>query len=475
MNSLRWRRHRGLVLMVVVGIVSVVAFFGDARLSAVTSSERSTIEPPSDTKKTNIKGAVALFDEGIVHKIEFTYDLAAYERMIQIYQAQGIKNFIEATVTIDGTAVASVGIRLKGNSTLGSLRRAGPTGVNPGGRGAGGGGPGGVILSAVEPESLPWLIKFDEFVIGQSYEGYEQLALRPASGAGLAEALALDLVGAAGEPTQRSMYTSLSVNGAAAVLRLVVEIPDSEFADDNFRADGVLYKALSTGRFTYLSDDPLAYANAFKQITNKKQQDLKPLIELMKWVSQSSDAEFAEHLDEHVDVESFARYVAIQDLLANFDDMSGPGSNYYLWYDLETSLFTVLSWDMNLAFGGLGRGGGGVVNVNPGGVPPPGAVNLPPPGAVFVGPGGAPGGPGGFGGRGGHAMKSKFVAEPAFAAVRDRARAKAKQAIYGAGAATSELARLKALVASSGLIDAGTLDSEAAALLSRIQQLATAP
>jgi spore coat protein CotH len=461
--------------MVVVGIVSLVAFFGDARLSAVTSSERSNIVAPFDTEKTNIKGAVALFDDGLVHEIEFTFDPAAYERMIQIYQAQGIKNFIEAKVTIDGTAVASVGIRLKGNSTLGSLRRAGPTGVNPGGRGAGGAGPGGVILSADEPESLPWLIKFDEFVKGQSYEGYEQLALRPASGAGLSEALALDLVGVTGEPTQRSIYTSLSVNGTAAVLRLVVEIPDSEFADDNFRSNGVLYKALSTGRFTYLSNDPLAYANAFKQITNKKKQDMEPLIELMKWVSQASDAEFAEHLDEHVDVESFATYVAIQDLLANFDDMSGPGSNYYLWYDLETSLFTVLSWDMNLAFGGLGRGGGGVVNVNPGGVVPPGAVNVPPPGAVIVGPGGGPGGPGGFGGRGGHALKSKFVAEPAFAALRDQARAKAKQAIYGSGAATTELARLKALVASSGLVDAGTLDSEAAALLSRIQQLATAP
>lgn len=446
--------------MVVVGIVSLVAFFGDARLSAVTSSERSNIVAPFDTQNTNIKGAVALFDDGLVHEIEFTFDPAAYERMIQIYQAQGIKNFIEAKVTIDGTAVASVGIRLKGNSTLGSLRRAGPTGVNPGGRGAGGAGPGGVILSADEPESLPWLIKFDEFVKGQSYEGYEQLALRPASGAGLSEALALDLVGVTGEPTQRSIYTSLSVNGTAAVLRLVVEIPDSEFADDNFRSNGVLYKALSTGRFTYLSDDPLAYANAFKQITNKKKQDMKPLIELMKWVSQASDAEFAAHLDEHVDVESFATYVAIQDLLANFDDMSGPGSNYYLWYDLETSLFTVLSWDMNLAFGGLGRGGGG---------PPP------PPGAVIVGPGGGPGGPGGFGGRGGHALKSKFVAEPAFAALRDQARAKAKQAIYGSGAATTELARLKALVASSGLVDVGTLDSEAAALLSRIQQFATAP
>jgi spore coat protein CotH len=467
-RSLRWRRHRGLVLALVVGLVGLVAFFGDARLSAVTSSERSTIVPPSDTRKINVEGAVPLFDDGLVHKIEFSYDPADYTRMIATYQSQGIKDFIEATVKIDGTTIQSVGIRLKGNSTLMSLRR-GPTSGNVGGRGGEGGGPLGVALSVDRPESLPWLISFDEFVEGQRYESFEQLALRPASGAGIAEALALDLVGVADEPTQRSMYTSLSVNGAAPVLRLVVEIPDSEYVDDNFTTDGVLYKALSTGRFTYLGDDPLSYANAFKQITNKKQQDLKPVIELLKWISQSSDAEFAAHLAEHVDIDSFATYVAIQDLLANGDDMSGPGSNYYLWYDLETSKFTVLSWDMNLAFGGLGRGGGGVVNVAPGG-----AGNVPPPGAVIIGPGGGPGGAGGFGGRGGNALKAKFVAEPAFAALRDQARATAKQAIYGSGAATTELTRLATLVASSGLMSAATIDSEAAALLSRIQ-LATSP
>jgi spore coat protein CotH len=453
--------------MLVVGIVSLIAFFGDARLSALTSSERSAIVVPDDTKKINIKGAVPLFDDRLVHEIEFTFDPADYTRMIATYQSQGIKDFIEATVRLDGTTIHSVGIRLKGNSTLGSLRRAGPTGGNAGRGGPGGGaGPGGVALSVDKPESMPWLISFDEFIDGQRYEGFEQLALRPASGAGLAEALALGLVGAAGEPTQRSTYASLTVNGGAAALRLVVEIPDSEYADDNFTGDGVLYKALSTGRFTYLGDDPLSYTNAFKQITNKKQQDLKPLIELLKWVSQASDEEFAADLADHVDIESFAAYVAIQDLLANGDDMAGPGSNYYLWYDLETAKFTVLSWDLNLAFGGLGRGGGNV-NVAPGGV-----GNVPPPGGVIVGPGG---GGGGFGGRGGNALKSKFVAAPAFAAVRERARVEVKQAIYRSGAATTEIARLKALVASSGLISASTIDNEASALLSRIEQLATAP
>ena len=116
----------------------------------------------------------------------------------------------------------------------------------------------------------------------------------------------------------------------------MVEDPDDEFADDNFDDDGVLYKALSTGQLHLSGRRPARLRDGFKQITHKKQQDLQPVIELIKWVNRPRDAEFAADLDDHVDVESFARYVALQNLLLNFDDMAGPGQNYYLWYDLET-------------------------------------------------------------------------------------------------------------------------------------------
>ena len=98
--------------MLVAGIVSLIAFFGDARLSALTSSERSAVAAPDDTKKININGAVPLFDDDRVHEIEFTFDPADYTRMIATYQSQGVKDFIEATVTLDGTTIQSVGIRL---------------------------------------------------------------------------------------------------------------------------------------------------------------------------------------------------------------------------------------------------------------------------------------------------------------------------------------------------------------------------
>src|SRR5690606_22203271 len=56
---------------------------------------------------------------------------------------------------------------------------------------------------------------------------------------------------------------------------------------------------------------------------------------------------------------SFATYLAMQDLLDNFDDINGPGNNAYLYWDTETEQFTVVPWDYNLAFGQRPMGGGG--------------------------------------------------------------------------------------------------------------------
>ncbi len=78
------------------------------------------------------------------------------------------------------------------------------------------------------------------------------------------EALSLDLIALTGEPIQRYTYSTFSVNDRPAVTRLLIEHPDEQFADE---LDGsVLYKALSTGSFTYKGDDPTDYVDDFKQI-----------------------------------------------------------------------------------------------------------------------------------------------------------------------------------------------------------------
>ena len=273
--------------------------------------------------------------------------------MLSTFREDGEKEYIRADITIDGTLIEDVGLRLKGNSTLQSLSN----------NSMGGGGGGGMTqLFEDNPEELPWLISFDEYEEGRAYQGMTEIALRPAaSGSEVAinEALALELTAESGQITQDYTFTSVTVNGSGSAARIVVDAPDTELADE--LGSGVLYKARAGGSLDYVGDDPTEYEDSFKQINAEGAYDLQPVMALMKFLNESTDEEFAEELDDYVDTESFAKYLATQEILSNNDAMDGPGNNYYLWYDTTEKQFTVLSWDLNLALFGRGGGMGGGV------------------------------------------------------------------------------------------------------------------
>ncbi|NME90256.1 spore coat protein CotH [Corynebacterium stationis] len=217
-------------------------------------------------------------------------------------------------------------------------------------------------LSEEDPEELPWLISFDEYEEGRAYQGMTEIALRPAasgSEVALNEALALELTAESGQITQDYTFTSVTVNGSESAARIVVDAPDTQWADE--LGSGVLYKARAGGSLDYVGDDPTDYEDSFKQINAEGAYDLQPVMTLMKFLNESTDEEFAEELDDYVDTESFAKYLATQEILSNTDAMDGPGNNYYLWYDTTEKQFTVLSWDLNLALSGMGGGMGGGV------------------------------------------------------------------------------------------------------------------
>ena len=255
--------------------------------------------------------------------------------MLSTFREDGEKEYIRADITIDGTLIEDVGLRLKGNSTLQSLSN----------NSMGGGGGGGMTqLFEDNPEELPGLMSFDEYEEGRAYQGMTEIALRPAtSGSEVAinEALALELTAESGQITQDYTITSVTVNGSESAARIVVDAPDTEWADE--LGSGVLYKARAGGSLDYVGDDPTEYEDSFRQINAEGAYDLQPVMTLMKFLNESTDEEFAEELDDYVDTESFAKYLATQEILSNNDAMDGPGNNYYLWYDTTEKQFTVLS------------------------------------------------------------------------------------------------------------------------------------
>jgi spore coat protein CotH len=57
------------------------------------------------------------------------------------------------------------------------------------------------------------------------------------------------------------------------------------------------------------------YSEYFTQKTRVNDYDLSLLIKLLKFVSQSSDEEFSEHINDYIDVKSVLTVLAIDDFV----------------------------------------------------------------------------------------------------------------------------------------------------------------
>ena len=308
---------------------------------------------------TSAAGAASeVWDGSSVHAVTIDVDEDDFATMLATYQDSGEKEWLTADVTIDGQTISDAGIRLKGNSSL---------------RG---------IDADADPAELPWLIDLDQFVDGQTLDGWEAFVVRSnTTETSLNEAVALTLLDEAGLASEDAVAITFSANDSDTTLRLMVQDLDNTWDDANFDSDGTLYKAESGGDYSYRGDDPESYEDVFD--IEAGTDDFEPLTDFLQWLDESSDEEFADELDEHLDVDAFATYLAFEDLIDNFDDIEGPGNNSFLRYDAETGLMTVVAWDHNLAFGatngggeGGGRGGGEIGGEigGPAGGPPDGGV-----------------------------------------------------------------------------------------------------
>lgn len=461
--------------------------------ASVVSINRVMAQSSTPTAVTTGDGTFLSADA--IHEIRVTFDQSEYDAMVQGYIDTADKAWIEATVSIDGAEYSKVGMRLKGNSSLMGLRSS-PGATTETGEGQTGeatpaaevrGGPGGGV-SADEPQELPWLVRLDKYEDEQNHHGLTEMVIRANnSKTSLNEAVALDLLAAAGLASQRAASVAFTVNGGAPSLRLAIENPNDAWMAEHFSADGLLYKSDAQGDWSYRGEDFEAYAEAFDLEagdTGDDAADWKPLIEFIDFLNNSDDEMFVADLPERLDIDEFAVYLAMMDLIRNDDDIDGPGNNSFLYSAPESGQFTVVPWDMNLAFGAMG---GGLVRIE--GEPPDGARGpfIPPTdGTPSAGTGptvvinGTPiagasteqfdantgemrrGGPGGME----NPLVKRFNADADFTAIVDAAKTSLRANLYENGVADSILAARVAVLESGALelVDQSTITSEAETL-----------
>ena len=488
-------------VLAVSGLAFALALGGCSATGISAASPSSSGSASSDLADSS---STPFFDDSLVHEVSVHFSDEDYQAMLATYAETGDKDWISATVTIDGTTLENVGLRLKGNSSLRGLAGGGAGGAGGGFPGAQGGegadepgaaaeegvpGTGqavdeGTVDGAIDdgegisttdsPETLPWLIRTDKYVDGQQYQGRTDLVVRGNNTeSSLNEAVALELTGAANLATLEASASRFSVNDSEPALRLIIESPDDElWNEDTFGADGSIYKAESGGNYTYRGDNAEDYTDVFEQKAGD--DDLVPVMEFLDFVNNSSDEDFSAQLGEHLDVEAFATYLAAQELMGNTDDIDGPGNNSYLQYNADTNKMTVVTWDLNLTFGGMGAGMGGDGDGQaPGGMQAPDGTDLPggmqrPDGMELPDGMEMPEGmamPGGAGGPGtmDNPLSSRFLADEGFKALYAEKVAALTADLFDSGAAQQILDKWSQLLTSQAadLIPAETVQSEA--------------
>jgi len=413
---------RGLAAFAGVGLVA-------ASLTACSVSTTAT----SETSIAQSTGVVtAVWDSSVLHSVELVVDPAALQGLIDTYLDSEEKDWVSATVIIDGETFTDVGLKLKGNS---SLR---------------------VLTADSNPATLPWVIRLDKFVDDQTLDAETEFVVRGSSTeTAINEALALEMLSLAGLASEEAVASRFTINGGTTELRLVIQNPNDGWDEQAFGETGLLYKAESGGDYSYRGDDPESYDDIFDQEAGD--DNLEPLIDFLQFINESDDATFAAELDQNLDIDAFATYLAYQDLVDNFDDIDGAGNNSYLHFDETTGIMTVVNWDLNLAFGTANVDGGGGAGGGGGGA----EVGQD---RQVAGQGGAPAGGGGP--SNGNVLSERFLQNSEFAALVAAAKTELIATLYTSGAAEQAATDWVTVLTTQAdeLVSAATVDDEADAV-----------
>lgn len=266
----------------------------------------------------------AVFPKDKVIDVKITIDEADFQDMLDNASAEEYK---EASVNYNGMQFDHVGIRTKGNLSLRSV-------VNS------------------DSDRYSFKISFDEY-LNQTLNGISKINLNNnySDASYMREFLTYELAESVGLPTPGFSYVNVYVNDELWGFYLAIEQIGDSYLQRHFdNSYGALYKAEMTGSgsdLAWLGSDPDSYTGL---VMKSKSSNDDVLIDMLDELNNGTDYE------KVLDVDNVLKYVALNVVASNMDSYLGMNKqNYYLYEN--NGIFSVLPWDYNMAFGGLGGSG----------------------------------------------------------------------------------------------------------------------
>ncbi len=248
--------------------------------------------------------------------------------------AMGIEfEYVHANLEFENQAFKDVAVRYKGNGTFlesrGSLKRS---------------------------------LKIDlgKFTKGQKLAGMSRLNLHNnvTDASWMNEVLSYRLYRDVGIPAPLTAYARVYVTVPGKFdrkylgLYSMVEDVDKHFVKEHFAdANGALLKPVTPRMFDDLGKDWANYRQTYDPKTPVTTAESQRLMEFCRLVSAAEDAQFAAKLPEYVEIDEFARFMAVMVFLTDLDGILGPGQNLYLYLHPKTQKLVFIPWDQDHSFG----------------------------------------------------------------------------------------------------------------------------
>ncbi|MEC0089431.1 CotH kinase family protein [Paenibacillus macquariensis] len=311
------------LLLCICSIVTIIAMVGCEATTTSSSIENSKVTSTTETSKANDDIATKVFPKDKIIDVKITIDKDDFQSMMDNASAEEIKT---ASVDYNGMHYDNVGVRTKGNLSLRS------------------------VVSMDDSDRYSLKLSFDEYLSSQTILGISKINLNNgySDASYMREYLTYELAEQMGLPTPGYSFVNVYVNDELYGFYLAVQQVDEQYLESNFgNSYGALYKGEMTGTGSDLLwiDDKVSSYTGLAQKSKTSNDDI--LIDMLDELNHGTD--YAKYLD----VEESLKYVALNVLTNNTDSyIGGNKQNYYLYED--DGVFSVLPWDYNMAFGGLG-------------------------------------------------------------------------------------------------------------------------
>ena len=209
-------------------------------------------------------------------------------------------------------------------------------------------------------------VDINRYRAGQTFIGLDSFVLDNLTqdGSGIRERVAMRLYERMGLPAPREAHVRLYVNNRYAGLYAVVESIDKDFLARVFgrnasgtENDGYLfeYEWGDVWGLTVRGTDSDAYKTLLDPVTHEDapvDELYAPIVELLRAINESPDAEFESVVGRYLDLPLFMRHIAAQNFVAQWDGVAGYAgvNNFYLYRFENSERSQFILWDEDNAF-----------------------------------------------------------------------------------------------------------------------------